>query len=157
MFHERLNALLNFFTYVVEHSFVYFLCLNSFCLKLTNISQLPKQVRLVDLLSIHDIQLILDFKATKLGWLVAWTFDPKRPQWRNPEDSNVGYMEAKWSKSSNLPNLLHKRLWGLGSVYVAEHNFFGIHSYPKAMQTPIMVGHGPEKSYVHPDIDLEIP
>ena len=45
----------------------------------------------------------------------------------------MGNMEAKVFKASNLLDLLHKRFSGVGSVYGAEHSFFGMHSYPKAM------------------------
>ena len=53
-------------------------------------------------------------------------------QWHNPEYSNVGNLEAKWSKASTLPNLLHKRLGGLSLASGAGHGFFGIHRCPKA-------------------------
>jgi len=56
-----------------------FFCINNFCPKAASISQLPKQVRVVDLLCPPDIYLILAFKAIKLGWLVNWTFAPKTP------------------------------------------------------------------------------
>ena len=63
----------------------------------------------------------------------------------------MGSLEAKAFKASTLPNLLHKRLGCLGFVSGAGHSFFGMHSYPKAMYPPGMVGHGPEKPYVDSD------
>ena len=69
----------------------------------------------------------------------------------------MGNLEAKWFKASTLPDLLHKKLGGLSFVSGAGHGFFGMHSYPKAMQPPTMVGHGPAKPYVGPDSDLEVP
>ena len=41
------------FSIVLEHSFVYLFCFNHFCLKVASTSQLPKQIRVVDLLCTH--------------------------------------------------------------------------------------------------------
>ena len=69
----------------------------------------------------------------------------------------MGNLEDKWFKASTLQDLLHKRLGGLGFVSGAGHSFFGMQSYPKAIWPPTMEVHGPEKPYVDPDSDLEVP